>query len=123
LSTVRWGEYEGATIAFAALKECIGNHGIAVQDLWPMVAADQQIDLMGLRHRLAHGEMVPEAAAGGLNHALRHLRWTLERLVLVALDFDVKRTDASPTMLEGRDLESADNLAQRRVMLTTAWPS
>jgi hypothetical protein len=86
-----------------------------------MAAYDSLLDLLKIRNKLAHGEMVPKGAATGLFNALLSLRWLLERVVLDAVGFDLAKTDASPTRLFGRHLHPVIHLAQHRKSITEAW--
>lgn len=102
--------------------DLLRTRGVPVHDLWPMHNVDGQLGLLALRHKLAHGQIAPTAAVSGLAVALHHLRWTLERLALDALGWDITRTDASPTRLVGRGLLPAVRLAEHLRALTRAWP-
>lgn len=97
------------------------DRGIPVHDLWPVSASDGLVDLTEIRNRLAHGQLPAQVAAHSLAHAVRHLRITLERVVVSALEFDLASTEISPTKVFGHGVVSDVVLRKMRAAATLNW--
>jgi hypothetical protein len=71
----------------------------AFDDLWPLVDKGQGQRLYDLRNAIVHGEAFSEADWLALSYAGEHLRWYLERIILVALGWDIEKSSVSKTAL------------------------
>lgn len=72
---------------------------VDVSDLWPVFDCSGGVSLYQLRNWLSHGERLPLAAQENLWVALEHLCWTLERIVLVLLEWSVERSEVRARLL------------------------
>lgn len=74
-------------------------HADAFDDLWPLIDPRQGPPLSHFRNAIVHGEAFSEADWLALSYAGEHLRWYLERIVLIVLGWDIKRSSVSKTAL------------------------
>ncbi len=72
---------------------------VDLADTWPLFDTTDGASLYELRNWLAHGEPIPREIEGHLWVAQKHLRWTLERIVLKLLDWPLERSEISPSFL------------------------
>ena len=75
------------------------DHDVDLADTWPLFDTTDGVSLYELRNWLAHGEPIPREIEGHLWVAQRHLRWTLEKIVLKLLDWPIERSEISPPFL------------------------
>jgi hypothetical protein len=69
-------------------------------DLWPLVGAKQgPPPLSYFRNAIVHGEAFSESEWLALSYASEHLRWYLERIILLALRWDIKKSSVSTAAL------------------------
>lgn len=75
------------------------THSIAFDDLWPLVDPRQGPPLSNFRNAIVHGEAFSEADWLALSYAGEHLRWYLERVILIALGWDIEKSSVSKSAL------------------------
>lgn len=80
-----------------------GRTGVELSDLWPLTGPLDGWPLLEIRHRLVHGDPLPEGPGGALACATAHLRWTAERMLLALLGWPAARSNVSPERLAGRE--------------------
>jgi hypothetical protein len=85
--------------------------------LWPLVDRQAGPPLNDLRNAIVHGEAFSEQEWLALSYAGEHLRWHLERIILVALGWDVEKSAVSDRRL--RLFYAYQNWKQERDKLTT----
>lgn len=71
------------------------KHGDHFSDLWPLLWDDQGPSLSDLRNAIAHGDTFSEADFLGLSYAAQNLEWTLERILLLILGWDIEESHVS----------------------------
>lgn len=74
-------------------------HPGVFDDLWPLVNPRQGPPLSNFRNAIVHGEAFSEADWLALSYAGEHLRWYLERIILMALGWDIEKSSVSKTAL------------------------
>jgi hypothetical protein len=74
-------------------------HPNVCDGLWPLVDRQAGTPLNDLRNSIVHGEAFSEQEWPALSYAGEHLRWHLERIILVALGWDVERSSVSDRAL------------------------
>lgn len=67
--------------------------------LWPLIDRKAGPPLNDLRNAIVHGEAFSEQEWRALSYAGEHLRWHLERIILVALGWDVEKSTVSERAL------------------------
>ncbi len=67
--------------------------------LWPLIDRQTGPPLHDLRNAIVHGEAFSEQEWLALSYAGEHLRWHLERIILVALGWDVEKSTLSKRAL------------------------
>lgn len=67
--------------------------------LWPLVDRKKGPPLNDLRNSIVHGEAFSEQEWPALSYAGEHLRWHLERIILVALGWDIEKSTVSDRAL------------------------
>ena len=89
--------------------------------LWPLVDRQGGTPLNDLRNAVVHGEAFSEQEWLALSYAGEHLRWHLERIILIALGWDVEKSTVSNRVL---GLFTAyQNWKRERGQLTSRLPS
>lgn len=87
-------------VSFAtAFEQFCSHYSIDVSDLWSVIDSDNGISLYQIRNKLVHGEHFDSRHYTALHYAREHLRWTIERMVLVILGWDVEKSYISPKKL------------------------
>jgi hypothetical protein len=81
------------------LTDFIAHNGAEIADLWPLFSARRD-GLIDIRNRIVHGDMDMDASIGSLSVATRHLKWTLERIVLAILNWPAERSEIAPRVLK-----------------------
>jgi hypothetical protein len=79
------------------------RHEVYLEDLWPLTGRLDGWPLLEIRHRLVHGDPFQSRPTEAFDCALKHLRWTTERMLLRGLDWPVERSNVSPERLAGTD--------------------
>lgn len=76
------------------------QYAIYSSDLWPVFGEKGCAGLAEIRNRLIHGDPFPHEYIGALVLANEHLQYTLERMLVRVLGWDVSKTMVNPTYLE-----------------------
>lgn len=91
-------------IAFStAFNKCCKFYSVDLEDLWPVsnnATRPEVWSLSEIRNELVHGEKLTEPKLDSLVAAELHLQWTVERLLLAVLGWDVSRSGVSPERLK-----------------------
>lgn len=85
-----------------AFVKLINNHSIRLDDLWPVSNRRGGACLSDIRNMLAHGEVFDPTQSKSLMVATEHLRWTVERILLTLLGWDISRSYVRPEFLSTR---------------------
>ena len=72
---------------------------IDLSDLWPLHDKSSGVSLSAIRNAAVHGDVFTERDWIALSYAEEHLRWTLERILLVSLGWGIKLSSVSPEKL------------------------
>lgn len=64
-------------------------------DLWPLFDASTGTPLSEIRNSIVHGEAFSESEFMALSYAAENLQWHLERILLVALGWDIDHSAVS----------------------------
>lgn len=93
-----------ARISFrTAFLKCCDYYSVDLQDLWPITGSAGGWSLSTIRNKLVHGEYFNRQQLRSLLSASEHLRWTVERLLLALLGWNVSRSKVSPEKLSYRN--------------------
>lgn len=84
---------------YQLLKAFASRHCIDLTDLWPLSGKRSAPTLCDIRNAVVHGGVFGEREGLALSVAAENLQWTLERVLLTALGWDVQRSDVSPASL------------------------
>jgi hypothetical protein len=68
-------------------------------DLWPLFDSSKGTPLSEIRNSIVHGEAFSEGEFMALSYAAENLQWHLERLILIALGWDVDKSAVSAKAL------------------------
>jgi len=78
-------------------------NSVYLEDLWSVVKKTKEISLSEIRNKLVHGDTYfNHLEQKALSTAEKHLRWTVERLILSALSWDVSKSNVSKESLYSR---------------------
>lgn len=87
-------------ISFAtAFGQFCEYYSVGLQDLWQVTNNKNGISLSELRNKLVHGEHFNHDQLRALIFAKLHLKWTLERMIVAILKWDVDKTTVSSWFL------------------------
>jgi hypothetical protein len=75
------------------------KYAIDLEELWPVFGNKEIVGLADIRNRLIHGDPFPHDLFGTLIVAKEHLKYTLERVIVRVLGWDVGETKVSPAYL------------------------
>lgn len=75
------------------------RYGIHLLDLWPVFGGNSVIGLVDIRNKLIHGDPLSHDVFGALIVAKEHLKYTLERVLVRVLGWDIEKTKVSPAFL------------------------
>ena len=75
------------------------KYAIDLEDLWPVFGNKEIVGLTDIRNRLIHGDPFPDDLFETLIVAKEHLKYTLERIIVRVLGWDVGETKVSPAYL------------------------
>jgi len=82
-----------------AFDEFCKAYSVDLADLWPVFAENPATGLSDIRNKLIHGDPFPQHLIGALSVACEHLEYTLQRVIVGVLSWDVKKTKLNPTYL------------------------
>lgn len=74
------------------------HYEVVIDDLWPISSTKAQ-SLLDLRNKLVHGDMVDDKYINAIWCATNHLRWTIERIILAILEWDIEKSLVHPKIL------------------------
>lgn len=97
-------------------REFLTIHPDIFDGLWPLLDRQAGPPLYDLRNAIVHGEAFSEQDWLALSYAGEHLRWYLERIILVALGWDAEKSTVSNRAL--RLFYAYQNWEQERNQLT-----
>lgn len=80
-------------------REFLKAHPSVFTDLWPLIDRQTGPPLSDLRNAVVHGEAFTEQEWPALSYAGEHLRWHLERIILVALGWEIEKSAVSTRAL------------------------
>jgi hypothetical protein len=87
-------------ISFATAFEHFCNYySVSLQDLWQVTNNESGISLSTIRNKLVHGDHFSHEQHRALIFAQVHLRWTVERMILAVLGWDVEKSTVSSWFL------------------------
>lgn len=73
----------------------LAKYGNQFDDLWPLLWDSAGPSLSDLRNAVAHGDTFTEADFLGLSYATQNLEWTLERMLLLILGWQIDESYVS----------------------------
>ncbi len=71
----------------------INTYKIPLEGLWPIIGKNNEISLLEIRNRLVHGESHASFNPVALHVASIHLVWSIQRIILGLLGWDVENTN------------------------------
>ncbi len=80
-------------------RKFLTAHPDTFDGLWPLIDRQACSPLNDLRNAIVHGEAFSEQEWLALSYAGEHLRWHLERIILVALGWNVEKSAVSKRAL------------------------
>ena len=84
----------------SAFNKLCKDYYVDLQDLWPVVETTEGISLSEIRNKLVHGEtFFNPLQQKAISTGEKHLRWTVERLILSVLGWNVSESDVSKGFL------------------------
>ncbi len=87
-------------ISFATAFEQFCNHyAVSLQDLWQVTNNKSGVSLSELRNKLVHGEHFNHEHLKALIFAKLHLQWTVERMILAVLGWNIEKSTISSWFL------------------------
>lgn len=85
----------------SAFNKLCKDYPVDLRDLWPVAETNKGISLSEIRNKLVHGEtFFNPLQQRALITAEKHLRWTVERLILSILDWDISVSKVSKDFLQ-----------------------
>lgn len=75
-------------------EEFVRQKGYPLNDLWPLYS-DTGTPLSKIRNSIVHGEAFSEGEFVALSYAAENLQWHLERIILIALGWDIEKSTVS----------------------------
>lgn len=99
-------------------KEFCARHALDLTDLWPIAGRADAWPLMEIRHRFVHGDPFLNRPPEALACALRHLRWTVQRMILSALNWPIARSGVSAERLRAHAGADYTNWPAQRAKLS-----
>ncbi len=82
-----------------AFESFCERYRIHLTDLWPLFGGNGVIGLVDIRNKLIHGDPLSHDVFGALIVAKEHLKYTLERVLVRVLGWDIEKTKVSPAFL------------------------
>jgi hypothetical protein len=89
----------GKTQLRELLNDFLKLYPIDLSDLWPLCDESSGVSLRQIRNAAVHGEVFTEKDWPALSYAGENLQWTLERILLVSLGWDIMLSSVSPEKL------------------------
>ena len=99
-----------------ALQECYNFYGIDVSDLWPVSSNKEGWSLSVIRNKLVHGEYFNSAQRHAIDAAKSHLQWTIERLLLSILGWDISNSHVNAGFLSRNRPDYRDWKSDRKIL-------
>lgn len=93
------------------------KYGIYLSDLWPVFGENGNVGLVEIRNKLIHGDPFSTDLIDALVVANDHLQFTLERVIVRVLGWDIAETNVAPTYLQ-MNLHSMKKLSSERARLS-----
>jgi hypothetical protein len=101
-----------------AFDEFCKVHSIDLADLWPVFGGNGSTGLSDIRNKLIHGDPFLQDLIRTLSIACEHLQYTLQRVILGVLTWDVKMTKVNPAYLR-QNLCAIKELPVAQMQLST----
>jgi hypothetical protein len=77
-----------------ALEEFCKTYDLDLHDLWDIKGGGESFwSLTTIRNKLVHGEPLPNFKASALDTAIRHVQWTLERMILAYFGWEISESN------------------------------
>lgn len=92
------------------------RYEVPLSDLWPVFGEKENVGLVDIRNKLIHGDPFPDNLIGVLAAANQHLQFTLERVLVRVLGWDITKTMVHPDYL-GMFSTSMKNLSSEQTRL------
>ena len=83
-----------------AFDEFCKKYSIDLQDLWPVFADKSLVGLSDIRNKLIHGDPFPHGLFHALSIANEHLEYSLHRVIIGVLGWDINKTKLHPAYLK-----------------------
>ncbi len=80
------------------------HYSVDLSDLWPLFGSKKLVGLTDIRNKLIHGDPFPQNLHDSLAIANLHLAFTLERVLIKVLGWDIKGTRVSPYHLQSQTM-------------------
>ncbi|WP_320043499.1 hypothetical protein [uncultured Desulfobacter sp.] len=84
------------------------EYRLKLDDLWPVFGDKASVGLVDIRNKIIHGDPFSHDVFDCLMVALEHLKYTLERMILTFLEWDVDDSLINPRYLKSRDTTIKD---------------
>lgn len=83
-----------------AADSLLAEYSVILDDLWPLHARLPDISLTEIRNRIVHGGTFARSHYRALSGALKHIRWTAERVMLGVLKWPVEKSKIRPASIQ-----------------------
>ena len=101
----RNGGATGTRIPIKKLFEVfVSSYDVRLDDLWPLFDNSSGPSLYDIRNAIAHGEFLSPGKFMALNYAQENLNWTVERILLTILGWQVEQSKVRPDFLRSWSL-------------------
>lgn len=101
-----------------AFEECCRFYSVDVSDLWPVTGSKDGWSLSVVRNKLVHGEHFNAAQRGAVGAAKSHLQWTVERLLLAILGWDISKSSVDAGYLSRNNGDYIEWKSDQRILST-----
>ena len=102
-----------------AFKKFCEYYSIDLSDLWPVSGGGQShLSLTAIRNKLVHGDIIYPYQYRALNGSMLHLQWTLERMLLAYLGWDISKSNVCKAYLSPYN-EAYKNLDADRKLISS----
>ncbi|MBW4055990.1 MAG: hypothetical protein HIU83_11450 [Proteobacteria bacterium] len=82
-----------------AFESFCKKYTIYLTDLWPVFGENDAVGLVDIRNKLIHGDPLDHDVFGTLIIAKEHLKYTLERVLMRILNWNLAKSKVSPEYL------------------------